>query len=177
MTTEYSTAYLMTYRAHVTPVNAIVWNTFYPSLFLSCAAEQTVYLWHKDLPGEQMDNMYSYWHSLLIEDPILCYDVGYQVNDVAWAPYSSTVFALVTGDGAIGVFDIQLNKYRHICRQKVITSGEGGLNKIAFNTQEPIVVVGDTTGHIHSLKLSPNLRKKTKEILRAIQNNNPREVR
>ena len=52
MTTEYSTAYLMTYRAHVTPVNAIVWNTFYPSLFLSCAAEQTVYLWHKDLPGK-----------------------------------------------------------------------------------------------------------------------------
>ena len=183
MTTEYSTAYLMTYRAHVTPVNAIVWNTFYPSLFLSCAAEQTVYLWHKDLPGEvkaiitctHRNNTCG--HSLINADPILCYDVGYQVTDVAWAPYSSTVFALVTGDGAIAVFDIQLNKYRHICRQKVITSGEGGLNKIAFNTQEPIVVVGDTTGNIHSLKLSPNLRKKTKEILRAIQNNNPREVR
>ena len=59
----------------------------------------------------------------------------------------------------------------------MITSSEGGLNKIAFNTQEPILVVGDTTGRIHSLKLSPNLRKKTKEILSAIQNNNPREVR
>ena len=59
----------------------------------------------------------------------------------------------------------------------MITSSEGGLNKIAFNTQEPILVVGDTTGRIHSLKLSPNLRKKTKEILRAIQNNNAREVR
>ena len=106
----------------------------------------------------------------MIADPILCYDVGYQVNDVAWAPYSSTVFALVTGDGAIGVFDIQLNKYRHICRQKVITSGEGGLNRIACNTQEPIVVVGDTTGHIHSLKLSPNLRKRSKEAQAAVRN-------
>ena len=96
---------------------------------------------------------------------------------MAWAPYSSTVFALVTGDGGVRVFDIHLNKYKQICRQKVITSGEGGLNKIAFNTQEPILVVGDTTGNIHSLKLSPNLRKKTKEILRAIQNSNPREVR
>ena len=51
VTTEYSTAYLMSYRAHVTPVNNIVWNTFYPSLFLSCAAEQTVHLWHMDIKG------------------------------------------------------------------------------------------------------------------------------
>ena len=61
--------------------------------------------------------------------------------------------------------------------QKIITSSDGGLNRIAFNTEEPVIVVGDTAGVIHSLKLSPNLRKKTKEILRAIQNNSPREVR
>ena len=30
--------------------------------------------------------------------------------------------------------------------QKIITSGEGGLNRLAFNSQEPIIVVGDTTG-------------------------------
>ena len=52
-TTEFSTTFLMKYAAHTTPINSIVWNTFYPALFLSCAAEQTVYLWHKDLPGEQ----------------------------------------------------------------------------------------------------------------------------
>ena len=65
----------------------------------------------------------------------MSYDVGYQVNDIAWAPYSSTVFALVMGDGGVRVFDIRLNKYKPICKQKVITSGEGGLNKIAFNSQ------------------------------------------
>ena len=27
-------------------------------------------------------------------EPILSYDCGYQVNDISWAPYSSTVFAL-----------------------------------------------------------------------------------
>ena len=59
----------------------------------------------------------------------------------------------------------------------MITSGEGGLNKISFNSQEPIIVIGVSTGRIHSLKLSPNLRKKTKEIIRAMQNNNPREIR
>ena len=59
----------------------------------------------------------------------------------------------------------------------VITSSDGGLNRIAFNTEEPVLVVGDTAGTIHSLKLSPNLRKKTKEIIRAAQNGSEREVR
>ena len=61
--------------------------------------------------------------------------------------------------------------------QKIITSSDGGLNRIAFNTEEPVLVVGDTAGTIHSLKLSPNLRKKTKEIIRAAQNGSEREVR
>ena len=39
--------YIMTYQYHVTPVNKIVWNKFYSSLFLSCASEYKVLLWHK----------------------------------------------------------------------------------------------------------------------------------
>ena len=54
-TTEYSTAFIMSYYAHITPVNTVVWNTFYPSLFLSCASEQTIYFWHKDLAGRITD--------------------------------------------------------------------------------------------------------------------------
>ena len=61
--------------------------------------------------------------------------------------------------------------------QKIITSSDGGLNRIAFNTEEPVLVVGDTAGTIHSLKLSPNLRKKTKEIIRAAQQGSDRDVR
>ena len=61
--------------------------------------------------------------------------------------------------------------------QKIITSSDGGLNRIAFNTEEPVLVVGDTAGTIHSLKLSPNLRKKTKEIIRAAQQGSERDVR
>ena len=29
---------------------------------------------------------------------------------------------------------------------------------LAFNTAEPLIIVGDSAGNIHSLKLSPNLR-------------------
>ena len=31
-----------------------------------------------------------------------------------------------------------------------------------YNTKEPIVIAGDSKGCVHSLKLSPNLRQKTK---------------
>jgi hypothetical protein len=39
------------------------------------------------------------------------------VGDVAWAPYSSTVFAVVTLDGKVFVYDISINKYSPICNQ------------------------------------------------------------
>ena len=39
------------------------------------------------------------------------------MTDISWAPYSSTVFALVTGDGGVRVFDLQINRYKQICKQ------------------------------------------------------------
>ena len=98
-------------------MNNIVWNTFFPSLFLSCAAEQTIHLWHIDITGFIFHRIFETSDIIFHLEPILSYDVGYQVNDVAWAPYSSTVFALVTGDGGIRVFDLHLNKYKQICKQ------------------------------------------------------------
>ena len=78
--------------------------------------------------------------------------------------------------GLIGC-DLGYHDVMEINFQKIITSSDGGLNRIAFNTEEPVLVVGDTAGTIHSLKLSPNLRKKTKEIIRAAQHGSDREVR
>ena len=42
-----------------------------------------------------------------------------QVGDVAWAPYSATVFAATTDDGKVHVFDLNENKIVPICSQKV----------------------------------------------------------
>ena len=42
-----------------------------------------------------------------------------QVGDIAWAPYSSTVFAATTDDGKVHVFDLNENKLLPICSQKV----------------------------------------------------------
>ena len=99
-TTEYSSDFLTSYHGHVSPINKIMWNPFYPLIFITCASEHILYIWHRDLPT-----------------PILHFDLGSCVGDVAWAPYSSTVFAAVTGCGRVFVYDIQISKYKPICKQ------------------------------------------------------------
>ena len=40
-------------------------------------------------------------HSFDHRKPLFMFDLNAQVGDVAWAPYSSTVFAAVTVDGKV----------------------------------------------------------------------------
>ena len=42
------------------------------------------------------------------------------VGDVAWAPYASTVFAAITTDGIVHVYDLNVNRNDRICYQKVL---------------------------------------------------------
>lgn len=76
-------------------------------------------------------------------DPLFVFDLGCEVGDVEWAPYSSTVFAAVTNDGKVHVFDLNVNKYRPICVQTVVNKKRNRLTSIAFNLKLPIIIVGD----------------------------------
>jgi len=95
--------------------------------------------------------------------PLFTFDLGSSVGDVAWAPYSSTVFAAVTSDGKVHVFDLNVNKYEALCEQVVVTKKKTKLTHIEFNPNYPMIIVGDDRGYVTSLKLSPNLRKMPKE--------------
>ena len=163
-TTQYSSQYLQRYSAHATPIYNIQWNSFMQDLFITCAFEFIVKIWHKDSTN-----------------PVWRFDVGSQVGDIAWAPYSSTVFAVVTFEGKVYIYDLSINKYNPICiqvilillnillflsctiLQTIVSKKQGVLNHVAFNREEPVIVVGDSRGHVHTLKLSPNLRKRTKD--------------
>ena len=95
-------------------------------------------------------------------DPLFVYDLGSPVGDVAWAPYSSTVFAACTADGKLYVFDLNVNKYEPLTEQIVVQKKRTKLTHITFNQHYPIILAGDDRGNVTSLKLSPNLRKKPK---------------
>lgn len=90
----------------------------------------------------------------------MSFDLKDSVGDVAWAPYSSTVFGATTDDGKVHIFDLNENKLLPICSQKVIKKGK--LTKMVFNPRHPILLVGDDKGTVTSLKLSPNLRHVSK---------------
>ena len=152
-TTQYSSRYLNTYPAHNTPVYNIQWNTFIPNIFITCASEWIVKIWDRDSTK-----------------PLFMFDLNSQVGDVAWAPYSSTVFAAVTIDGKVHIYDLYINKYSPVCVQAVVPKKKARLNHISFNQTHPIIIVGDSRGYIQCLKLSPNLRRQSKEVKTALVN-------
>lgn len=135
----YSGQYIKSYDGHHMGVHTIQWNPFHEDIFISCSADWTVKIW--DHNSSQC---------------LLHFDLGDDVGDVCWSPYSSTVFAAVTTDGKVHVFDLAQNKREPMCSQKV---DKRALTKAAFNRKEFVLIVGDDIGRVISLKLSPNLRK------------------
>lgn len=136
----YASQYLQTYAGHQMAVYTVTWNNKHPDSFLSCSADWTVKLWE---------------HTR--QNPISTFDLNAAVGDVAWAPFSSTVFAACTQDGKVHIFDLHQRKFEPICEQKIVKKAK--LTKISFSPTHPIILVGDDDGGVSSLKLSPNLRK------------------
>lgn len=71
------------------------------------------------------------------------FDLGVPIGDVQWAPYSSTVLACVSNDGKVTVFDLNVNKYRPICSQQVVSRKRNKLTKLRFNEKLPFLIIGD----------------------------------
>ncbi|CAG9767841.1 unnamed protein product [Ceutorhynchus assimilis] len=139
--TEYSSICLLTYKAHLLPVNRIDFNKYNPDIFISCSGDWKIKIWENNRT-----------------EALFVFDLGYAVGDVKWAPFSSTVFAAVTSEGKVYVYDLNVNKYKPICVQAVVSRRRFKLTRLSFNQKLPIIIVGDDKGCVTSLKLSPNLR-------------------
>eukprot|EP00474_Spongospora_subterranea_P010601 CRZ11059.1 hypothetical protein [Spongospora subterranea] len=146
----YNSQYLANFAGHHMAVYAVKWNPYHRSVFISCSADWTVRLWESST-----------------REPLLTFDLGSAVGDVAWAPYSSTTFAAVTADGKVFLFDLNVNKNEAIGQQRIVKKGK--LTHVVFNTIEPTILVGDDRGGVMSLKLSPNLRRMSAKTLKDIK--------
>lgn len=136
----YSSKFLSTSQAHNMVIYATSWNPFHQRVYATCSADWTLKIWDQDYPK-----------------PVFQFDLGNPVGDIAWAPYSSTVFAAITTDSRVHVFDLSKSKYHPLCVQPILKKGR--LTHVEFNAKFPILIVGDDRGAVSSLKLSPNLRK------------------
>jgi len=152
---EHNTRFVRAYNGHHMAIYTVRWNTFHPDVFLSCSADWTVKLW-----------------KLSNNNPVMTFDLNTSVGDVAWSPFSSTVFATITDDekkeGKVRVFDLDVNKHEPIGEMKMKPSKKARLTNICFNPKEPIICVGDDQGEVQILKLSQNLRKMSAKTLEEI---------
>lgn len=137
----YNSQYLESYEGHYMAVYALKWNFFHSRVFLSASADWTVKLWDHNS-----------------KEALMSFDLGNSVGDVAWAPFSSTIFAAVTADGKVHMYDLNVNKHEPLCEQKVVRKAK--LTHVVFNPKEPVILVGDDRGNVNALKLSPNLRSR-----------------
>jgi len=96
--TAFTSQYMETYKDHYLAVYAVKWNEYHPKTFLSCSADWTIKLW---ITG--------------MKRPIKSFDLGNSVGDIAWAPYSSTVFSAVTSEGRLYVYDLNQQKHTYLC--------------------------------------------------------------
>ncbi|XP_066595061.1 dynein intermediate chain 2, ciliary isoform X2 [Prorops nasuta] len=150
--TAYSSIYMKTYdEAHNMPIYRIVFNKYNSNIFASCSGDWRIKIWEDDRP-----------------DPLFIFDLGVPIGDVQWAPYSSTVLACVSNDGKVTVFDLNVNKYKPICSQFIVSKRKSKLTRLAFNEVLPFIIAGDDKGTIHTLKLSPNLRIQVKPTKKQI---------
>ena len=73
-TTQFSSEALRSFDAHHTPVQTISWNTYIPSVFISCASELMVKIWTKDLRQPMFSfDLQSQVNFAYIDSPIFCY--------------------------------------------------------------------------------------------------------
>jgi dynein intermediate chain 1, axonemal len=138
----YTGQYLETYEGHSMAVYSVRWSPFHERVFLSCSADWTVKLWDH-----------------LCQRAVATFDLETSVGDICWAPYSSTVFSAVASNGKAYVFDLSVDKHDERCVQKIVKKAK--LTHVAFARDSPSLIVGDSSGYVNVLKLSPNLRKIT----------------
>ncbi len=71
-------------KGHQMGVYTVRYNPFLFDVFLSASADWTVKLWDHNQSKSLMS-----------------FDMGSPVGDIAWSPYSASVFAVATADGKV----------------------------------------------------------------------------
>eukprot|EP00455_Lapot_gusevi_P031582 TRINITY_DN3429_c0_g2_i7.p1 TRINITY_DN3429_c0_g2~~TRINITY_DN3429_c0_g2_i7.p1 ORF type:complete len:293 (-),score=69.10 TRINITY_DN3429_c0_g2_i7:136-1014(-) len=126
---SYNDQFLDTFFGHTGPIYKIRCSPFFADCFLTCSADWSCRVW------SQRRNK-----------AVFTFQSGHDyVTDICWSPFNSTVFASVTRDARIEVWDLEDNTLDPYIRHQV----EGkSLNCVVFGRNAPVLLTGGSDGKV-----------------------------
>ena len=94
----YHNEYLGTLTGHQMSVYAVKYNPFSGKVVLTAGADWTVRLWDMSTIANNGGGSAA---APAQQKSVLSFDLNSPVGDIAWAPYSSTIFAACTAEGKV----------------------------------------------------------------------------
>ncbi|NXY09789.1 WDR78 protein, partial [Pteruthius melanotis] len=120
---------LGTYRGHKGPVYKVAWNPSSTDMFLSCSADWSILLWHRDS-----------------HTPLLTFtSVTAFVHDIKWAPKSALVFVAVN-ERRVEIWDLSVSIFDPVLC--CAASPEGNLTSVLFAKNAECLLLGDSCGQV-----------------------------
>ncbi|XP_071293043.1 dynein axonemal intermediate chain 4 isoform X2 [Agelaius tricolor] len=120
---------LGTYRGHEGPVYKVAWNPTSTDMFLSCSADWSILLWHRDS-----------------HTPLLTFtSVTAFVHDIKWAPQSALIFAAVN-EKRVEIWDLSVSIFDPVL--SCAASPEGNLSSLLFARNAECLLLGDSCGQV-----------------------------
>ncbi|XP_041339227.1 dynein intermediate chain 4, axonemal [Pyrgilauda ruficollis] len=120
---------LGTYRGHKGPVYKVAWNPSSTDMFLSCSADWSILLWHRDS-----------------HTPLLTFtSVTAFVHDIKWAPKSALIFAAVN-EKRVEIWDLSVSIFDPVL--SCAASPEGNLSSLLFARNAECLLLGDSCGQV-----------------------------
>uniref|UniRef100_A0A8C5J2C3 Dynein axonemal intermediate chain 4 n=1 Tax=Junco hyemalis TaxID=40217 RepID=A0A8C5J2C3_JUNHY len=120
---------LGTYRGHEGPVYKVAWNPTSTDMFLSCSADWSILLWHRDS-----------------HTPLLTFtSVTAFVHDIKWAPHSALIFAAVN-EKRVEIWDLRVSIFEPVLC--CAGSPEGTLSSLLFARNAECLLLGDSRGQV-----------------------------
>ncbi|XP_051653985.1 dynein axonemal intermediate chain 4 isoform X3 [Manacus candei] len=120
---------LGTYRGHKGPVYRVAWNPSSTDMFLSCSADWSTILWHRDS-----------------QTPLLTFSsVRAFVHDIMWSPKSAFIFAAVK-ESRVEIWDLSVSIFNPVISHAA--NPEANLTSILFAKNTNCLLLGDSLGGV-----------------------------
>ncbi|XP_019635654.1 PREDICTED: WD repeat-containing protein 34-like isoform X5 [Branchiostoma belcheri] len=129
------------FTPHVGPVYAVECSPYHRNLFLTCGIDQTARV-----------------YSMLQTKPVLELEpaAGY-IFSARWSPVRPSVFAVVTGEGQLLIYDLVVHKVNPVCTLEA-GSDKKPVYTLEFNLHNrQLLATGDELGHVRVWQLNDEL--------------------